>query len=249
SNKVQIKENYVNESIKNKIFIDSHIDSPILINIFHPIILIPNISYSDRELKYIILHEKQHIKNKDLLLKLFLEILIAIYWWFPPIYFLKNQMNFLIELKVDNQVSNYLTDSEQLDYLETLISVKKKSEKRKQNLYFELSRQFTYKDKLLLTKRLKIFFDNSSVKKRRWALFPVIFILILIPFIVFEPYQVDKITEKSTINPDTLEESFIIETIEGNYILYEDNKKIGSIKDPNESPFDELKIYKEGESK
>ncbi|HFU4514916.1 TPA: hypothetical protein ACGPAT_002176, partial [Streptococcus suis] len=183
------------------------------------------------------------------LLKLFLEILIAIYWWFPPIYFLKNQMNFLIELKVDNQVSNYLTDSEQLDYLETLISVKKKSEKRKQNLYFELSRQFTYKDKLLLTKRLKIFFDNSSVKKRRWALFPVIFILILIPFIVFEPYQVDKITEKSTINPDTLEESFIIETIEGNYILYEDNKKIGSIKDPNESPFDELKIYKEGESK
>lgn len=249
SKKIQLKGEHVSEYIRNKVFVDPHIDSPILVNILHPIILIPDISYSDNELKYIVLHENQHIKNKDLFSKFCLELLVSIYWWFPPIYFLKRQMNFLIELKVDNQVTKYLTDAEQLDYLETLISVKKKAEKRKQNLYFELSRQFTHKNKLLLTKRLNIFFDNTSVKKRRWAALPLLFILVLIPFIVLEPYQVDKITEKSTMNPDSLEESFILETIDGRYILYEDNKKIGDIKDPDESPFNDLKIYKEGESK
>lgn len=244
----QLDFSFVNKVYRERIYSNSTIDSPILVNVLRPMILIPNIEYSKQELKYIILHEIQHIKNKDLIVKLFLEVLTAIYWWFPPIYFLKNQLSFLMELRVDNQVTSNLCELEQLDYANTLISVKKKAEKRKKILALDLVSNFTYPNKFLLTKRMNLFFEGNAKKSNRLALLPLIFMLLLLPSIVFEPYQIDTLIKETTFEINEPDQNFILETLDGNYYLYENNQKIGSITDPMEAPFNELKIYREEET-
>ncbi|MFI3605829.1 M56 family metallopeptidase [Vagococcus fluvialis] len=239
---------FLSDSVKKRIFVNSNLDTPVLINMLNPLILIPDISYTKNELKYILLHEIQHIKNYDLLSKFSVELLVCIYWWFPPIYMLKEQLDFLIEVRVDNQVTKNFSECEKLDYIETLISVKKKANLTKAPSYFLLENRFTYKRKYLLTKRMNLFFEKNT-RKKYLTFLPVLFFLILIPFFIFEPYHIDKTARKDTMKLRETEKNYIIETSDGSFYFYENNKKIGNIEEPNAAPFDKLKIYREGDIK
>lgn len=215
-----------------------------LINVLNPSILIPDIDYTENEQKYILLHEIQHIKNYDLLSKIIVEFLVCIYWWFPPMYILKKQLDFLIEVRVDNQVTKNLCESEKLDYIDALISVKKKSTCKDHGSFFLVENRFTYKRANLLTKRINLFFEKKP-KKMHMTLVSVLFFLVLIPFFIFEPYDIDKEAKKNTIEFKETEASYIMEDTDGKFYFYENNKRIGKIKNPNEAPFNDLKIYKE----
>ena len=52
---------------------------PLVMNPFQPAIYLPTLEYSQEELSFILLHEMQHIKNKDLYLKFFVQLLVIVY--------------------------------------------------------------------------------------------------------------------------------------------------------------------------
>lgn len=131
-----------NQNILNHIYKDpkrkvlKNFQFPVLISEYVPgpmilgtkkIVLMPNINYSDQERSIIIAHEIQHIKNKDIYIKLFLSFISAIYWWFIPLYFFKKYAATFLELRVDHALVTKKTNFSKQLYLESLISVSKKN--------------------------------------------------------------------------------------------------------------------------
>ena len=91
------------------------------------VIFLPISSYSDQEMKDILLHESQHIKNHDLLIKQLINILSIIYWWNPFVYIYRKQIQLLIEMRVDSKITDILSNYESLLYIQSLVSVQKKT--------------------------------------------------------------------------------------------------------------------------
>ncbi|MGY3751148.1 M56 family metallopeptidase, partial [Vagococcus acidifermentans] len=108
-----------------KIVYCNNIQSPMVTGILKKYILLPDLNYTDQQMRHIIIHELQHIKNFDIYIELLLEILVITYWWFPPIYLLKRQVELITEMRVDKQVMDLLDPNEYMDYIETLIFVKR----------------------------------------------------------------------------------------------------------------------------
>ena len=125
-------------SIKKKVSdyleIDARFDYPVwiadsipfpMILGFKKIILIPKINLEKEQTKHIILHEIEHLKHKDNFIKLFLNILLIIYWWFPPVYWLCNKIQLVLEMRVDKKVTQDLSELGVTKYAETLVKVQK----------------------------------------------------------------------------------------------------------------------------
>lgn len=50
---------------KVKIIHNEYINTPLIVGYFCPTIYLPNLAFSEKELKYILLHEWTHFLNKD----------------------------------------------------------------------------------------------------------------------------------------------------------------------------------------
>ena len=60
-----------------------NITSPAIIGFFHPVILIPDMSFHDDQWYGFFIHELAHYKSKHQLIKLFAALLQIIFWWNP----------------------------------------------------------------------------------------------------------------------------------------------------------------------
>lgn len=107
------------------VYVTKYVPSPMVFG-FKKCILIPEISFTEHELSNILNHEMQHLKQHDILFKQVTSILTILYWWFPPIYWLQKCINFYIEVRADEKVTESLNPIDALDYAETLINVQKK---------------------------------------------------------------------------------------------------------------------------
>ncbi|MFL0245625.1 M56 family metallopeptidase [Candidatus Clostridium stratigraminis] len=114
--------------IKQKIqlgFTDQ-ISSPSLFGILNPIIIIPNIiamNLTEKELKYVFIHELCHIKRKDIIISWLRAIFKTIHWFNPLIVFGLSTMEKDCEMFCDNTVLSYLDNSENKAYGNTIINV------------------------------------------------------------------------------------------------------------------------------
>lgn len=132
----------------------SGISVPMIIGLTKPTIYLPDINYTHHELKYIILHEYTHWKNKDLVVKYFVRLMIALFWWNPIVHLLLKNLDQTLELKCDYVVSHSLTDNEKIVYLETLLY----SLKSAQN--------YTIPKKAVLSSELINISNESFIKQR-----------------------------------------------------------------------------------
>lgn len=125
SNYIDILEKIKAEcEIKSKVNIikSDKITSPLCYGFFNPTILLPNKDYTETELYYVIKHECYHLKNKDIWVKLLIEIYCSIFWWNPFSYLLKKDLVMCLELKCDSCVTKHSDESQRLDYFETLLN-------------------------------------------------------------------------------------------------------------------------------
>ena len=67
-----------------------------------PCIILPNIAFSDDELRVILLHEWKHIRDKDYLSGIIVNLISFVFWWNPVVYILKKNFRFAVELKNDH---------------------------------------------------------------------------------------------------------------------------------------------------
>ena len=77
---------------------------PCCMGVFKKRILIPEKSFSDTELYYIIFHEYIHLQNNDFLVKMLINMLCAFYWWNPFVCLLKKDLNQSMEIRCDSLV-------------------------------------------------------------------------------------------------------------------------------------------------
>ena len=107
--------------LESNIFFSDKVDSPAVYGIIRPKIIIPG-SYKDMELKYIIRHEKTHIKRLDNLWRILGFITASVHWFNPLSWvFLKAFLNAL-ELSCDEMAVSGYDKEERKEYARTLLS-------------------------------------------------------------------------------------------------------------------------------
>lgn len=114
-----------------KIIISNNIDIPMGIGIFKKMILLPDQVYSDDDLKYIILHEYTHFKNKDLELKMLTQLYCFIFWWNPAVYLFRKELQQLLEIKCDLTVIKDFDNRQKVNYLSAILRMIKKSNNKR----------------------------------------------------------------------------------------------------------------------
>lgn len=120
-------------NINNKISLRTCdiIGSPMLMGVFRPIVLIPNIGNNAEKLKMIFLHELNHYKRKDILIKVFGFIVNTIHWFNPMIYILLNRMDRYCEYSIDERVVGKMSMEDRKHYGEIILNLIDNSMMRK----------------------------------------------------------------------------------------------------------------------
>jgi beta-lactamase regulating signal transducer with metallopeptidase domain len=101
--------------------------SPLLVGLRKPLILIPQIEYTENELNFIIQHECIHHKRKDIAFKYLLLIITAIQWFNPFIYIFTGDISLQCEISCDDQVIKRYDAIKRKQYIESIISIIQKN--------------------------------------------------------------------------------------------------------------------------
>lgn len=229
-----------------KIYRTSIVCSPLVLGVFQPVILLPDAIYSKEEEAHILAHESQHIKNRDLLIKLVIELLVALYWWFFPIYLFRKQASLLLELRVDTQVLEKTDEADYYAYLQSLISVKKKIDAVNYKPSYPIqAAHFTILEENTLRRRIEFLlvgFQNQKTKR------PLLLLAFLLPLlatsVIFEPYRPNPADLEGTfmINP---ERDYLQKNPNGTYELFIDGKSQGVINNIDELLKENIPIKEE----
>ncbi|WP_313233222.1 M56 family metallopeptidase [Tissierella praeacuta] len=113
----------LNLNTKIDLRICNNISSPMLIGIFNPIVLIPSIDIDYKKLKMIFLHELNHCKRRDIIIKVLGIIINAIHWFNPLIYILLNETDKYCEYSIDEKVVEEMDINDRKFYGETILDV------------------------------------------------------------------------------------------------------------------------------
>ena len=103
-----------------KVFISPDISVPITAGIKKPAIYLTEQIYDSQNLYYILLHEYNHWKRKDIWKKICLYSFSSIMWWNPFSYILRNEFIQILEFRCDSSLCKNLTPQEETEYLKTL---------------------------------------------------------------------------------------------------------------------------------
>lgn len=99
---------------------------PLLYGIRHPRILIPiGMKLPEEELRFLLSHETAHHLHHDIFIKLGVSLLAIVYWWNPACHALKRQLDAVLEMRVDDDVTEDTYESRH-KYLKCLIHVAEK---------------------------------------------------------------------------------------------------------------------------
>lgn len=106
------------------LFSSAFLRSPISAGFFHPRIILPIhlLSHADKnDIRYILLHELQHLKRKDLGMNLVLCLVQIVYWFHPAVWYALRRMRDDRELACDSQVLQILDEGSRREYGMTLL--------------------------------------------------------------------------------------------------------------------------------
>lgn len=205
------------------VLVSADTDVPFGLGLWNKTILLPDHAYTDDELYYILLHETMHFANRDILVKSMTSIFCIIFWWNPLVYLLKKDLEQTLEIKCDLSVIGNLKVEERICYLEAMVSMLKKLQKKKRIPYvstaFLQDSSGTY-----LKERFDavIHYKGDQTTKRRSSMIVVFFLGILILSYLFLPQPVFEAPD-STYGENIFEfdvsNSYLKQTENGEYEL------------------------------
>lgn len=226
------------------IFVSEFVSSPMVL-LFKKAILLPNIKYSQIETSNILYHEISHLSQHDAIIKRFIQLLTILYWWFPLIYILEKQINLYLELRVDSKISSKMTKEESLQYMNTLLSVKRKNSDASLFPFSQVSSFVIMENKDVLKFRIEYFLEGNFRNKTKK---PVLFILLILFFcsniIIFEPGYPNSDLIESTFTETEFD--YLLHKKDGTYVLVlKDGSTLGTISDISSPEFKDLEIKEE----
>lgn len=210
------------------------IDGTFVIGLIHQTVFIPDIEYTENELRMMLRHECMHIKNKDLWIKLLVQIYCCVFWWNPFAYLLKKDLNLTLEMKCDLNTTESFSDKEKILYVETLH--KHSVSQKQKNVPFVVSAELVdnkKKDRLL--DRVKKLLAEPPNKAKQIFVNTIVAILFLLIFassfiFIWQPnFREDELEEEYyelAEGGEIVDESiaYLRKNIDGNYTFYVDNE-------------------------
>jgi len=106
-----------------RLIISSYAATPMLIGVFRPVIVLPNIEYTHAQLQSILLHELTHMRRFDIAVKWLSLLACAAHWFNPLIWAARREIDRICELSCDEAVIRNMNAHDMQNYGETLISV------------------------------------------------------------------------------------------------------------------------------
>jgi beta-lactamase regulating signal transducer with metallopeptidase domain len=218
------------------------ISVPIVFGLFHPIILIPEIELSNSELSYILKHEITHYYNHDIFIKLLSELITIVYWWNPMSYLLKQDIDKLLEIRVDSSLTEILNEKEKIEYLECLLKIAKNGTNNQlcnflptfgANNVSELSQRF----QIILNSNI---YQRSKIVTSLLLTFTITIILLSSSFIL-EPYSIKPNDMYETVELSA-ENSYLIKNLKGGYDVYLNNNYFATVTEIKDS-YSNLTVY------
>lgn len=104
----------------------SFLSSPMMIGFTKPIILLPALTITVDEWRYILKHEMIHFKYKDLWYKSLVLFVTALHWFNPLVYRIGREIAILCEMSCDAEVVKKNNFYERQEYSKAIISAVKK---------------------------------------------------------------------------------------------------------------------------
>ncbi|WP_313184995.1 M56 family metallopeptidase [Lacrimispora sp.] len=241
-NTIKKIEDLHGKSSNFKIIMTNKVSVPMYFGLFRPIIILPMIELSDQELYYILRHESTHYYNNDLWIKLFVEFICIIYWWNPFVYILKHEVDKILEIRVDMDVTKMFDESEKVNYLECLIRIAKETASPEISSF---SLPFDSRTVSVLSQRFHIVLAGAEYKKSKVKnmilLVSMIFVLIISSFVVFEPYSINPKDQEKTLEL-TPENAYLIVNADNGYDVYVNNEYFATVTTIRDS-YSNLSIY------
>ncbi|WP_213582203.1 M56 family metallopeptidase [Paenibacillus sp. J2TS4] len=108
---------------KVRLACNSEIESPVLVGLLKPTILIPIGHRPGIDLGMVIHHELIHLKRKDLWVKMFSLGASSIHWFNPFVHVLRKDIHVWSELSCDEEVVRGMSHAERKRYGETILNV------------------------------------------------------------------------------------------------------------------------------
>ena len=176
------------------------IEGAVVIGLIHPIVLIPDDDYSEDELRMIFRHECTHIRNRDLWVKLLVQVYCCIFWWNPFAYLLKSDLDLTLEMKCDLSTTKGFSDEQVLSYVETLKN-RSVTRKRKRIPFVVSSELVDGKKKDRLTQRvhkLLVLSPNKAKQITVNVLAAVIFLSVFAAsyLVIWQPFFAGEVDEE-----------------------------------------------------
>ncbi len=230
---------------KLRVMVTTATKIPMIAGAFRPVVYLPTEEYSEQELSYILRHEWMHYKQKDVWIKLLVQLLCIVYWWNPVIYLLRYSIDFVLEVKSDLQVTGNLTENEKLDYLDTILHVVRNRTGRNPVAPSSMALVSEGKESVL-KKRFRYVLECRKIRPAQRFGSLAISLLIVVCFIgsyfvVVQPYAGEPADSGVFYDIDR-DSAYLKELPEGGYALYVDDVYVCNVKESGESLFSELAV-------
>ncbi len=108
--------------LRDNIYLCDKIPSPFVFGLFRPNIYLPS-SLDEKELPYIIMHEKHHIHRRDHIVKLLAFAALCVHWWNPLVWVAFYMASQDMEMSCDEAVIQKMGDGILADYAASLLGL------------------------------------------------------------------------------------------------------------------------------
>lgn len=205
-----------------RVFEVSGITVPMLYGVFSPKILLPeNYNISSHNLYFVLAHEVSHHYRRDLVIKNFVHLLCMIYWWNPFCYLLQKQTDIILEMRVDDMITNSDTNTISM-YLKCLIEIAEKAHSVQQKSISGILTVSFVQDETDLTKRFEMLMHSGEKRKLSWniALSILVFGIYILSYVfIFEAHYMSPEYKVDTIEI-TEDNTYAIANPDGTYDIY-----------------------------
>lgn len=148
------------------------VQSPMMTGFFRPLLLLPDLDYSDADLKIILKHELIHYRQKDIWYKLLMVCAKAVHWFNPLVYLMTATSNKDIEMACDSELIKDSGSAFRKQYSEAILLAIHKGNQRQTafSTYF-------YGGKKAMKERFTNIFDMNKKRKGIIALCAIIIVM------------------------------------------------------------------------
>lgn len=217
--------NHSSKQMKVRIRSSASVSIPMGAGVFRKSIILPEETYTDSELYYILRHEYTHFQNRDLVLKILIHIYWCIFWWNPAIYVLKRDFAQILEIKCDLDVTDNMANKEKAGYLTTIVTLLKNAEiKREQKLFYGTTALVARNYESEIIERFKIVSASAGFKRRNliftgsWFLVFGMLIILSYSFVIQPDYGTPE--SGGAAGGQAVDRPYYIECIDDTYYVH-----------------------------